>query len=174
MNSNHIFIHTFGRGLSHGGLCTPKGGEVKVNWKPRPSSKHQTMWTIPGHSRVGGIVGMHYLSQVSWPVGLFVFCQLPNHSHYGLVQSLHQPISLQMVRCCSQFHHAEDLAHFIDDTTHKVSTSVTQEPGWDPKYQDVTLIQKLGDTSGCLIGGHICQYMLHEVVLEYQDISNFR
>ena len=30
MNSSHIFIHTFGRGLSHGGLCTPKDGEVKL------------------------------------------------------------------------------------------------------------------------------------------------
>ena len=171
MNSSHILIHMFGGGLSCGGLCAPKGGEVKVNWEPRPSSKHEIMWTIPGHGRAGGIVDMHYLSQVSWPVGLFVFAQLPDHSHYGLVQSLHQPISLWVVRCGVQFLHAKELAHFIDDTAHNVSTSVTQEPGWGPEYQDVTLIQK---GFGCLIGAHICQYMLHEVVLEYQDVSNFR
>ena len=75
----------FGRGLSHGDLCAPKGGEVKVDWEPRPSSKQQIMWTIPSHSRAVGIVGMHYLSQVSWPFGLLVFAQLPKHSHYGLV-----------------------------------------------------------------------------------------
>ena len=132
------------------------------------------MWTIPGHRGVGGIVGMHYLSQVLWPVALFVFAQLPNHSHYGLVQSLYQLISLQVVRCGPQFCHTEDLAHFIDDTAHKVSTSVTQEPGWGPKYWDVTLIQKLGNGLGCLIRVHICQYMLCEVVLEYQDVSNCR
>ena len=174
MNSSHIFIHMFGRGLSHWGLCAPKGGEVKVDWEPKPSFKHQIMWTIPGHSGVGGILGMHYLSQVSWPVGLFVFAQLSNHSHYGLVPSLHQPLSLWVVRCDQQFHHAEDLAHFVDDTAHKASTSVTQEPDWGPKYGDVTLIQKLGNSFGCLIRGHVCQYMLYEVVLEYQDVSNFR
>ena len=113
------------------------------------------MWTRPSHSRVGGIEGMHYFSQVSWPVGLFVFAQLPNHSHYGLVWSLHQPISLWVVRHGLQFLHAEDLAHFINDTAHKVSTFVTQEPGWGPEYRDVTLIQKLGDSFGCLIRGHI-------------------
>ena len=117
---------------------------------------------------------MHYLSQVSWPVSLFVFAQLPDHSHYGLVQSLNQPISLWVVRCGLQFLHAKDLAHFIDDIAHKVSTPVTQEPDWGSKDQDVTLKQELGDGFGCLIRGHTHQYMLHEVVLEYQDFSNFR
>ena len=87
------------------------------------------MQTIPGHSGVGGIEGMQYLSQMSWPVGLFVFTQLPDNSHYGLVWSLHQPISLQVVRHGLQFLHAEDLAHFVNDTAHEVGTSVTQEPG---------------------------------------------
>ena len=132
------------------------------------------MQTIPSHGRVGAIVGVHYLSQVSWPVSLFVFAPLPDHSHYGLVWSLNQPISLWVVRHGLQFPHAEDLAHFIDDTAHEVSTPVTQEPGWDSKDQDVTLIQELGNGFGCLIRGHICQYMLHEVVLEYQDVSDFR
>ena len=74
------------------------------------------MQTIPGHGGAGGIVGMHYLSQVSLPVSFFVFAQLPDHSHYSLVQSLHQPISLQVVRHGLQFLHTEDLAHFIDNT----------------------------------------------------------
>ena len=56
----------------------------------------------------------------------------------------------------------------------KLAPPVTQESGWGPKDQDVTLIQELGDVFGFLIGGHICKYMLHEVVLEHQDISDFR
>ena len=40
-----------------------------------------------------------------------------------------------------QFLHAEDLAHFVNDTAHEVSTPVTQEPGQGSKDQDVTLIQ---------------------------------
>ena len=98
----------------------------------------------------------------------------PNHSHYGLEWPLHQPISVQVVRHGPQFLHAKDLAHFVDDSAHKVSTPVTQEPGWGPKDQDLTLKQKLGDGFGCLIRGHICQYILCEVVLEHQDISDFR
>ena len=33
----------------------------------------------------GGIVGMHYFSHMSWPVGFFVFTQLPDHLHNGLI-----------------------------------------------------------------------------------------
>ena len=58
-------------------LCTPKGGEVKVNREPRPSSKHQIMWTVPGITRLGGIIGMHYLSQVP-------FCPLPTSWSFSL------------------------------------------------------------------------------------------
>ena len=65
MDSSYVFVHTLGSGASHRGLCAPKGGEVKVNWEPGPVSKHQIMWTISGHSGVGDIVGLHYLSQVS-------------------------------------------------------------------------------------------------------------
>ena len=68
--------------------------------------------------------------------------------------------------------HAEDLAHFVDDTAHEVSTPVIQESGWGPKDQDVIL--NLGMVLVVLIWGHICQYMLCEVVLEYQDISDSR
>ena len=35
-----------------------------------------------------GIVGVNYFSQMSWPVGLFVFSQLPNHLHNGLMRPL--------------------------------------------------------------------------------------
>ena len=73
-----------------------------------------------------------------------------------------------------QFLHAKDLAYFADAAAHKVSTSVIQESDWGPKDPDVTLIQELGNSFGCLIGGHICQYMLYEVVLEHQDVSDFR
>ena len=40
-----------------------------------------------------------------------------------------------------------------------------------PEDQDVTLIQELGDYFSCLIGGHICHNVLHEMVLEHQDIG---
>ena len=53
-----------GGGLSHGGLCATNGGEVKVDWEPRPLSKHQMMQTIPSYCRAGGIVGVHYFSQM--------------------------------------------------------------------------------------------------------------
>ena len=76
---------------------------------------------------------MHYFSQVSWPVGFFVFTQLPDHSHYSLMQSLHQPISLWDVGHGPQLLHAEYLAHSIDYTAQKVSTPVTQEPGLGSK-----------------------------------------
>ena len=130
------------------------------------------MWTVPPHSTLGGIVGIHYLSQVSWPVGLFVLSQLPDHSHYGLVWPLHQPISLGVVRHGSYSCHAEDLAQFINDAAHKASTVITKEPGWGPKDQDVTLIQELGDGFSCLIRCHICQYMLCKMVLEHQDVGD--
>ena len=40
LNRSYIFVHTLGRGLSCRGLSAANGGEVKVNWEPRPSSKH--------------------------------------------------------------------------------------------------------------------------------------
>ena len=43
-----------------------------------------------------------------------------------------------------------------------------------PKMGDVTLIQEFSDGFCGLIRGHICQYMLHELVLEHQDVSNSR
>ena len=129
-----------GRGLSHGGLAAANGGEVKVNWEPRLSSKHQIVWTVPGNCRMGGIIGMCYFSQMRWPVSFFVFSQLPNNLHYCLVSSLHQPISLVVVGHGLQFLYAKDLAHFLSHVTHDINTSITQEPGWGSKDRDVTLV----------------------------------
>ena len=132
------------------------------------------MWTAPYHGRSGGIVGMHYFSQMSWPVGLFVFSQFPDHSHYGLMWSLHQPIHLWVVWHGLQLHHTEEFTHFVNDAACKVSTSIAQEPGWGPKDWDVTLIWEFSNCFSCLIGDHICHNMLHEMVLEHQDIGNLR
>ena len=75
-----------------------------------------------------------------WPVGFFVFSQLPDHVHNHLVQSLYQPISLGVVGCGLQSFYAKNLAHFLNYTTHEASTSITQEPGQGPKDRDVTSI----------------------------------
>ena len=114
------------------------------------------MQTIPSHSGAGGIVGVHYFSQVSWPVGFFIFAQLPNHSHYGLVWSLHQPISLWVVRHGLQLLHTKDLAHFVDYAAHEVSSSITQEPGWGSKDWNVTLIQVLAMVLAVWLGVNTC------------------
>ena len=114
-----------GRGLSHGGLIAANGGEDKVDPEPRPLSKHQIVWTVPGNCRSGGIIGVCYFSQMRWPVSFFVFSQLPNHAHNHLVQSPYQPISLGMVRCGLQSFDAKDLAHFLNYTTCEASTSIT-------------------------------------------------
>ena len=132
------------------------------------------MWTVPHNGRSGGIVGLHYFCQVSWPVGLFIFFQLPNHSHYGLMWFLHWPVCLWVVWHGLQFLHAEEHTHFVNDAAHKVSAPITQEPGWGSKYWDVTLMQELGNCFSCLIGGQIHHNVLCEVVLEHQDVGNSR
>ena len=132
------------------------------------------MWTIHHHSRSGGIIGMHYFSQMSRPVSLFVVTKLPDHLHNSLMWSLHQPIHLGVVWHGLQFPHTEEFTHLINDTAHGDSTLITQEPGQGLDDWDVTLIQELGNCLSSLIGGHICHYMLHEMVLEHQDIGDFR
>ena len=112
-------------GLSCGGLTAANGWEDKVNQEPRPSSKHQIVWTIPSNCGSGGIIGIHYFSQMRWPVGFIVFSQLPNHAHNCLVQSLYQPISLGVVGHGPQLFYAKDLAHFLNYTTYEASTSIT-------------------------------------------------
>ena len=47
-----------------GGLTAANSGEIKVNWEPRPSSEHQIVWTVPSNCVMGGIIGMHYFSQM--------------------------------------------------------------------------------------------------------------
>ena len=127
-----------GRGISHWGLIAANGGEVKVDWEPRPMSEHQVVWTIPSNCRSGGIIGVYYFSQMRWPVGFFVFSQLPNHVHNCLVQSLYQPISLGVVGHGLQSFDAKDLAQFLNYITSKASTSIAQDPGQGPKDRDVT------------------------------------
>ena len=129
---------------------------------------------MPHHSRSGDIVGMHYFNQISWPVGLFVFSQLSDHLHSGLMWSLHQPVHLWVVQHGPQFLHAEEPTHLVSDAAHEVSTTIAQEPGQDSEDQDVTLIQELGNCFRCLIRGHICHNVLCEMVLEHQDIDDLR
>ena len=129
-----------GRGLSHGGLIAANGGEDKVDWEPRPMSKHQVVWTIPSNCRLGGIIDICYFSQMRWPVRFFVFSQLPDHAHNCLVQSLYQPVSLEVVGYGLQSFDAKDLAQLLNYPTYEASTSIAQEPGWGPEDRDVTSI----------------------------------
>ena len=97
MYRSYVHIHMLSRGLSHGGLIAANCGEDKVDWEPRPSSKHQIVWTVPSNCGLGGIIGMCYFSQMRWPVSFFVFSQLPDHAHNCLVQSLYPAILLGVV-----------------------------------------------------------------------------
>ena len=110
------------------------------------------MWTIRSHSGLGGIVGVLYFSQVSWPVSLFVFSHLPNHLHNGLIRPLHQHICLGVVRHGLQLLHTKEFTHLISNAAHEVSTPITQAFGWGPKDSDVTLIQEPGECLSCLMG----------------------
>ena len=111
----------FARGLSYGGLVAANSGEEKVDWEPRPTSKHQIVWTIPGYCRMGGIIDMHYFSQMRWPVSFLIFSQLPNHAYNHLVQCLYQAIGLWVVGHGLQSFDAKDLAHFLNHTTSEAS-----------------------------------------------------
>ena len=84
--------------------------------------------------------------------------------------SLYQPSGLWVVWHVPQFLHAKEYTHFVNDAAHKVSTPITKEPDWGPKDWDVTLIQELGDC----FSYHICHNVLHEMVLEHQDVGNSR
>ena len=106
--------------------------------------------------------------------GQSVFSQLPSYLHSGLVRPLHHPIHLGVVRHGSQLLHTEEFTYHINDAAHEVCTPIAQEPGWGPKDQDGTLIQELGNCLSSLARGHICHYMLCEMVLEHQSISNLR
>ena len=134
------------------------------------------MWTILcHHGRLGDIVDTHYFSQMSWPVSLFIFPQLPNHLHNGLMRPFHQPIHLGVVRHGSQLLHAEEFTYLINDAAHKVCTPITQEPGWGTKDWDVTLIQSLGDCLSCLTQvSCVPLHVLCEMVLEQQHICDLR
>ena len=94
--------------------------------------------------------------------------------HNHLVQSLYQPVSLGVVGHSPQSLNAEDLTQFLNNAAGKTSTPVTQEPGWGSKDRDKASIQKFHNDFRSLIGGHICQYIFSEMVLENQDIGNSR
>ena len=102
-----ICPHAWQRPLSWGPCCCQQSGG-KINWEPRPMSKHQIVWTIPSYCRTGGIIGMHYFSQVRRPVGFLIFSQLPNHAYNHLVQSLYQAICFWVVGCGLQSFDAKD------------------------------------------------------------------
>ena len=117
-----------------GALLLPMVGKTKS------TGSLGLVWTVPGNCRMGGFIGMHYFSQMRWPAVFFVFSQLSDHVHNHLVQSLYQPVSLEMVGHGLQLFDAKDLAHFLNYTTHKASTSITQEHDWGPRDRDVTSI----------------------------------
>ena len=164
----------FDRGLSSGGLAAANSGEEKVNQEPRPTSKHQIVWTTPSYCRMGGIIGVHYFSQMRWPVGFLIFSQLLDHAYNCLVQSLYQAIGLWVIGHGLQSFDAKDLTHFLNHTTSEASTPIIQEPGQGPEDRDVTLVHKFSNVFCCLNGGHICQHVFHEVVSENQDIGDSR
>ena len=60
----HTCPHSWQRPLSCGDLIAANSWEDEVDWEPRPSSKHQIMWTVPGNCGLCGIVGMCYFSQM--------------------------------------------------------------------------------------------------------------
>ena len=80
--------------------------------------------------------------------------------HNRLVGSLYQPVRLGVVGHSLQLLNAKDLKQFPNNAAGKISTSVTQEPGWGSKDRDKASIQKFSNGFCSLIGGHICQYIL--------------
>ena len=90
------------------------------------------------------------------------------------MRPLYQPICMGVIRCGLQLLDAEEFEHFIKNAAHEVPTPITQEPGQGPKDWDVTLIHEIGDCFRGLIGGHVCHYVFHEMVLEHQNICDLR
>ena len=117
-SQSYVHVHSPGKGLSYGGLIAANSGEDKVEWEP-------IMWTVPSNCRLGSIVGMHYFSQMRWPVSFLVCHQLPNHAHNCLVHCLYQPICLWVVGCSPQSLDTKDLAQFLNDATGKAGISLT-------------------------------------------------
>ena len=108
-----------------GASLLPTVGKTKSTGSLGLSFKHQIVWTVPANCRLGGIVGVHYFSQMRWPVGFLVFSQLPDHVHNHLVQSLYQPICLGVVGHGPQSFDTKDLAQFLNYTTGEASASIT-------------------------------------------------
>ena len=122
----HIHPHAWWRPLLWGSALLPTVGNMKVNQEPRPFSKHQIVWTLPGNCRSGGIIGMCTIS-AKW-YGQLAFLSSPgflNHAHNCLVWCLYQPISLGVVGHVLQSFYTKDLAYFLNYTTGEVSTSIS-------------------------------------------------
>ena len=88
-------------------------------------SKHQIVWAVPHHFGLGGVIGMHYFSQMAWPVSFIIFSQLPNHPHDSLMGPLYQPIHLRVIGHGSQLLHAEEFAHLTNNVAHEICTVIT-------------------------------------------------
>ena len=61
------------------------------------------VWAVPSHCRLGGVTAMHYFCQMTWPVGFFIFFQLPNHLHDSLMGSFYQLICLGVIGVVCSF-----------------------------------------------------------------------
>ena len=83
------------------------------------------MWAVPHHGRSGGIIGMHYFSQMTWPIGFFTFSQVPNHAHDSLMRPLYQPICLQVVGHGLQLLHDDEFTHLANNAGHEICIPVT-------------------------------------------------
>ena len=123
-DSGYVFVHMPGGGALLEDLCTPSCWEVKVDWEPWPAPTHQIAWAVPHDCGLGGVTGMHYFSQMTWPVGFFIFFQLPNHLHDSLMGPLYQPIHLGVIGCGSQLLHTEEFAHLTNNVVHKVCMAI--------------------------------------------------
>ena len=99
---------------------------------------------------------MHYFS---WP-----FCLLPASQSFALWFDVISPPTCTFVGGTV----------WSATSSHQGVYTITQQPGQGPEDWNVTLKQELGDCFSCLIGGHIWQNVLHEMVLEHQDVGNFR
>ena len=125
--SSYVFIHMhLVQAPCFGTSALLKVREIKVNWEPWPAPKHQIVWAVPHHSGSGGIIGIHYFSQMTWPVSFFIFSQLPNHLHNSLIGPLYQPIHLGDGRAWfDSILHTEKFTHLTNDVAHEVHTMIT-------------------------------------------------
>ena len=123
-NSDYVFINMLGRStLTWAPLCSLRWGN-KCQLEALACAKHQIVWAIPSHCRLGGIIGVHYFHQMTWLVGFFIFSQLPNHPHDSLMGPLYQPIHLGVIGHGSQLLHAEEFAQLTNSDAYEVCAMI--------------------------------------------------